>query len=206
MNSKKTFIDILKQAKEDMPKKPRAKQEKDKDLDYIKNTTYLIKEIRLKSGITQPELTWETGMVQQSISSIDTNKINPRLSTIKRYLEACGIDLDELLRKELIEMEDSRLNKDTKKYPKDFSNLFVWENECGLGAGKTEFENIMLNVLGLRIKFYKLVELDGTVASLFFIHKEDISKLEETPFSQCIIKWDESNETHRMYMSEELSH
>ena len=39
------------------------------------------------------------------ISRIDRNDLNPRLSSVKKYLLACGIDLDEVLRAELYKIK-----------------------------------------------------------------------------------------------------
>lgn len=73
----------------------------EKELDYIKNTSSLIKSIRLAKEYTQPDVAKKSGLRQQMISRIDRNDINPRLSTVKKYLEACDIDLDKLLEEAL---------------------------------------------------------------------------------------------------------
>lgn len=67
------------------------------DLDYIKRTSHLIREFRYAREYTQPDIAKKTGIKQQMISRIDRNDLNPRLSTVKKYLEACGVDLDQLL-------------------------------------------------------------------------------------------------------------
>lgn len=77
-----------------------------KELDYIKDTCSLLKEMRLKQEYTQPDLALKSGIKQQVISRIECNDLNPRVSTLKRYLQAFGVDLDELLREILINMDN----------------------------------------------------------------------------------------------------
>lgn len=93
----------------DMTNTP-IKKDKDTDLEYIKETTALIKKIRTEASLSQIEVSNKTGMVQQLISRIDTNIVNPRLASVKKYLEVCGVDLDELLRNALVNMNKGEGN------------------------------------------------------------------------------------------------
>ncbi len=83
-------------------------ESQDKDLDYIQKTCAIVKEMRHTREYTQPDIAKKTGIKQQMISRIDRNDINPRLSTIKKYLAACGVNLDELLAEALKEMQESK--------------------------------------------------------------------------------------------------
>lgn len=82
-------------------------QSLDRDLDFIKDTSCLLRDIRIELQYTQTDIAKKTGIKQQMISRIDRNDLNPRLSTLKKYLLACGIDLDELLRAELYKIKQS---------------------------------------------------------------------------------------------------
>lgn len=80
----------------------------DRDLDYIQDTCSVLRDIRLSLHYTQPDIAKKSGLRQQMISRIDRNDLNPRLSTFKKYLAACGINLDELLQTALNDIENSK--------------------------------------------------------------------------------------------------
>lgn len=172
---------------------PASKQVKDKELEYIKPTVDLIKDIRTAYGASQPEIAWEMGMIQQNVSRIDTNIINPRLSTVKRYLEACGVNLDELLANALSKMEDDiKLDINSHRYSqKELHSLYVWRDNKSLGCSRKEFESAMLGVLDIRVKLDKVIkEDDGTTTLRFYIHNDDVHKLENSGFDRCIVKYE----------------
>lgn len=80
-------------------------ESQDRELDYIAGISNILREMRYTRQYTQKDMTQRTGIKQQLISRIDRNDMNPRLSTVKKYLEACGVDLEALLRNALEEMQ-----------------------------------------------------------------------------------------------------
>lgn len=170
---------------------PASKQEKEKELEYIKPTVGLIKDIRIAYGASQPEIAWEMGMIQQNVSRIDTNIINPRLSTVKRYLEACGVDLDALIMDALNKIADDA-NPSCQYSQKKLHSLYIWKENNGLECSKKLFESAMLTVLDVRVKLDKIIKDDDNTTTLFFyVHNDDVHKLENSVFNNCIVKYDD---------------
>ncbi len=53
----------------------------------------LIKEARLRAGITQVELGLLTGNAQSVIARWECNKVSPSIETVRKVIRACGLDL-----------------------------------------------------------------------------------------------------------------
>jgi predicted transcriptional regulator len=49
---------------------------------------------RRRAGLTQRQLAERTGVPQSTIGRIEAGTTDPRLSTIRRLLRACGFDLE----------------------------------------------------------------------------------------------------------------
>lgn len=98
---------VQKPRRTEVIRKDNKTETQDRDLDYIQETCSILRDIRLTLHYTQPDIAKKSGLRQQMISRIDRNDLNPRLSTVKRYLAACGINLDELLKNALNEIQDS---------------------------------------------------------------------------------------------------
>lgn len=192
-------VSVLMEMLKHVPKvSPATKQTKEKELECVKPTIDIMKEIRLTCGASQPDVAWEMGMVQQNLSRFETNTINPRLSTVKRYLEACGVDLDALLASALAKMEDDiKLNINSHRYnQKELHSLYIWKNNKSMDCSKKEFENAMWAVLDIRVKIEKVIEEDDDTCSLlFYIHNEDVPKLENSIFNNVIVKYDDFSQT-----------
>jgi len=60
-------------------------------------TGQLIREIRLKKGMTQEELSARTGISSRTIQRIENGKVNPRSFTIQTIADALEVDLEELI-------------------------------------------------------------------------------------------------------------
>jgi transcriptional regulator with XRE-family HTH domain len=58
-----------------------------------------LKEAREQALMTQRELSEASGVGHDQISRIETDKVDPRFSTIKRLAAALGIDPRELVRR-----------------------------------------------------------------------------------------------------------
>lgn len=99
---------VQKPRRTEIVRKDNKSETQDRDLDYIQNTCSILRDIRLTLHYTQPDIAQKSGLRQQMISRIDRNDLNPRLSTIKRYLSACGINLDELLQNALNDIQNAK--------------------------------------------------------------------------------------------------
>jgi transcriptional regulator with XRE-family HTH domain len=53
----------------------------------------LIKEARLRAGITQVELGLLTGNAQSVIARWERNEVSPSLETVREVIRACGLEL-----------------------------------------------------------------------------------------------------------------
>lgn len=60
------------------------------------STGKILKEARLKKGISQRKLAEITGVTQISISQIETGKVNPSMTTLKKLFG--GLDLELVIR------------------------------------------------------------------------------------------------------------
>jgi transcriptional regulator with XRE-family HTH domain len=49
---------------------------------------------RRRAGLTQRQLAEKTGVPQSTIGRIESGATDPRLSTLRRLLRACGFDLE----------------------------------------------------------------------------------------------------------------
>lgn len=55
-----------------------------------------LKEVRLKKGFTQEELSYESGLTLSQIARIETVKTNPTVSTIFKIARTLNINVSEL--------------------------------------------------------------------------------------------------------------
>ena len=98
---------VQKPRRTEVTRKDNKTETQDRDLDYIQETCSILRDIRLTRCYTQPDIAKKSGLRQQMISRIDRNDLNPRISTVKKYLAACGIDLDDLLRDALNDIQSA---------------------------------------------------------------------------------------------------
>ena len=59
----------------------------------------LLKDIRTDRNISQSEISKKTGLSKQMVSKMEHKNGNPTLSTLVKYCDCIGVDLEELLRK-----------------------------------------------------------------------------------------------------------
>src|SRR5436309_15783815 len=57
-------------------------------------TRLVLREARRRAGLTQRELAERAGLPQSTIGRIEAGSIDPRASTLRRLLRACGSDLE----------------------------------------------------------------------------------------------------------------
>ena len=85
----------------------------------------LIREGRMRAGLTQAEVAARVGTTQSAIARWETGKAQPSLETLSRVLRACGLDLriglapydpDEssLLERKLLQSPTERLDELTR--------------------------------------------------------------------------------------------
>jgi transcriptional regulator with XRE-family HTH domain len=53
-----------------------------------------LREARLQKGLSQTEVAARIGTTQSAIARLESGAADPRLSTVQRYAEAVGADLD----------------------------------------------------------------------------------------------------------------
>jgi transcriptional regulator with XRE-family HTH domain len=58
-----------------------------------------LKEYRKKRGLSQKKLSYQTGISQSFISSIEANKQSPTITTLERLCEVLGITMAEFFSK-----------------------------------------------------------------------------------------------------------
>jgi len=71
------------------------------DNEGIRAFAVQLKKIRLREGITQSQLAFESGLSLSQIARIETARINPTLSTIFAIARALNVTLPELFDFEL---------------------------------------------------------------------------------------------------------
>ena len=57
-----------------------------------------IRRIRLKKGLTQVELAYESGIEENTLNRIEKGKTNPTMKTMLNIAKALGVKLTELVR------------------------------------------------------------------------------------------------------------
>jgi transcriptional regulator with XRE-family HTH domain len=56
----------------------------------------MIKQARLRAGLTQQELAVRAGMTQPALARIESTRVVPRFDTVARLLAECGMRLEAL--------------------------------------------------------------------------------------------------------------
>jgi len=89
-------------------------------------TGQLIKDLRLKKGITQEELAAKTNISVRTIQRIENGKVDPRAYTLHTIASALEVDFEELINCDKAASEGSRLNKSSIWLPLlHLSGLFI---------------------------------------------------------------------------------
>jgi transcriptional regulator with XRE-family HTH domain len=58
----------------------------------------MIREARQRSGLSQRALAAKAGIPQETIARIERGRVDPRVTTLDRLLEACGYGLESMPR------------------------------------------------------------------------------------------------------------
>ena len=58
----------------------------------------MVREARRRANLTQRQLSAKTGIPQETIARIERGRVDPRIGTIDRLLEACGYGLESMPR------------------------------------------------------------------------------------------------------------
>jgi predicted transcriptional regulator len=58
----------------------------------------MVREARKRAGLTQRQLSAKAGVPQESIARIERGRVDPRVGTLDRLLEACGYGLESTQR------------------------------------------------------------------------------------------------------------
>ncbi len=58
----------------------------------------MVREARQRSGLTQRALAAKAGIPQETIARIERGRVDPRVGTLDRLLEACGCGLESMPR------------------------------------------------------------------------------------------------------------
>ena len=59
-----------------------------------------IKKVRIDKGWKQKDLRDATGLSQKYLSEIETDRVDPRISIVKRIAQALGVSIDRLTQEE----------------------------------------------------------------------------------------------------------
>jgi len=83
----------------------KTKQQSDRklifDIEGIRAFAVQLKRIRIREGLTQSQLAFESGLSLSQIARIETARINPSLSTVFAIARALNVTLPELFDFEL---------------------------------------------------------------------------------------------------------
>jgi predicted transcriptional regulator len=58
----------------------------------------MVRHARRRAGLTQRQLAAKAGIPQETIARIERGRVDPRVSTLDRLLEACGFGLEHMPR------------------------------------------------------------------------------------------------------------
>lgn len=58
----------------------------------------MVREARRRANLTQRQLSAKAGIPQESIARIERGRVDPRVGTIDRLLEACGYGIESMPR------------------------------------------------------------------------------------------------------------
>lgn len=58
----------------------------------------MVRHARLRAGLTQRQLAAKSGIPQESIARIERGRVDPRVGTLDRLLEACEFGLESMPR------------------------------------------------------------------------------------------------------------
>lgn len=58
----------------------------------------MVREARRRAGMTQRQLAAKSGIPQETIARIERGRVDPRIGTVDRLLEACGYGLESMPR------------------------------------------------------------------------------------------------------------
>ena len=58
----------------------------------------MVREARRRATLTQRELSAKAGIPQETIARIERGRVDPRIGTVDRLLEACGYGLESMPR------------------------------------------------------------------------------------------------------------
>ena len=58
----------------------------------------MVRHARRRAGMTQRQLAAKAGIPQESIARIEKGRVDPRVGTLDRLLEACEFGLEAMLR------------------------------------------------------------------------------------------------------------
>jgi transcriptional regulator with XRE-family HTH domain len=58
----------------------------------------MVRYVRLRAGLTQRQLSAKAGIPQESIARIERGRVDPRVGTLDRLLEACEFGLEAMPR------------------------------------------------------------------------------------------------------------
>ena len=58
----------------------------------------MVREARRRANLTQRQLSAKAGIPQETIARIERGRVDPRIGTIDRLLEACGYGLESMPR------------------------------------------------------------------------------------------------------------
>ena len=58
----------------------------------------MVRDARRRAGLTQRQLAAKAGIPQETIARIERGRVDPRVMTLDRLLEACGLGLESIPR------------------------------------------------------------------------------------------------------------
>jgi predicted transcriptional regulator len=88
-------------------------------------SSHLVREARRASGLTQAQLASRLGTSQPEIARLESGRVNPRLSTIRRAIEATGHVVEVELRPTDASVDETMVAANLKLSPRERLERFA---------------------------------------------------------------------------------
>ncbi|MDB4304111.1 helix-turn-helix domain-containing protein [Desulfosarcina sp.] len=135
-------------------------------------TGILIKELRIKKGLTQEELADMTELSSRTIQRIENGEVDPRSYTLQMIAKALEVDFSLFVEKEPDENPDIQKTNDniwlgllhlSVLVPLIFPSVIIWNNNKNKVKGMTDHYRAVLS--------YQLIMIGVLLGSLWVYYK-----------------------------------
>ena len=145
-------------------------------------TGELIKELRLKKGMTQEELAGKTELSTRTIQRIENGEVDPRAYALQMIANALEVDFSLFIEDDLSVDKDKKAKDDrfilgivhlSGLLPLFFPTILIWKNKKDKIEEITDHFN---DVISLQLTIWLISILPGTAMYFFFKMNSIINK------------------------------